>query len=90
MRARAAPGVCATEHVLVDGRGAGRSIDAGGLGGGEQLRAGPRAQGALLAPAAVPVSYPGLGLGGAPHLLDEAGGEAVHALAGGRAHGVGR
>jgi hypothetical protein len=40
MRASAAPGVCSWEHVWVEGRGAGRSIDAGGLGGGEQFPCG--------------------------------------------------
>ncbi len=89
MRASATAGMCSSQHVLVDDRRAGWFIDAQRGSRREQFHKGPGTQGALLPTAALSVSYPGIGLGAAAGVLDKAGVEVVHALARGRAIGIG-
>ena len=82
--------MCASQHVFVDDRGAGRFIDAQRGSWREQFHPGPGTQGALLPTVALSVSYAGTRLGAVAGVLNKAGAEFVHALACGRALGVGR
>ena len=90
MRASATAGMCASQHVFVDDSGAGWFIDAQRRSRREQFHQGPGTQIALLPTAALSVSYPSIKIGTAAGVLDKAGVEVVHALARGRALGVGR
>ncbi len=89
MRASATAGLCASQHVFVDDRGAGGFIDAQRPSWREQFHPGPGTQIALLPTAALSVSYPGIKIGTAASVLDKARVEVVHTLARGRALGVG-